>query len=294
MRGPVLVTGAAGFVGGHVVRELGAAAVAGSADVTDRDALSTELREAAPGSVVHLAAAASVADSWHDGAEVWRVNVIGTVTLLETVRAEAPEARTLAVSTGEVYGETPQRPATENDPVAPFSPYAAAKAAAEVECARAARAEGQDVVVVRPFQHVGPGQGERFAIGSWTRQIARLEAQGGGTLEVGDLTVARDLTDVRDVARAYRLLLDPAVPAGVYNVASGRAVALGDVVEILVRLAQCPIEIRQNPARVRNVDVRVLAGDASRLEATTGWKAEIPLETTLADALDHARREKEQ
>jgi GDP-4-dehydro-6-deoxy-D-mannose reductase len=293
MRAPVLVTGAAGFAGAHLIRELGAAAVAGSADVTDPDALAAELRAAAPGAVVHLAAASSVADSWRHGAEVWRVNAVGTVTLLDAVRSEAPEARTLVVSTGEVYGETPERPATEDDPVAPLSPYAASKAAAELDCARAVRAERQDVVVARAFQHVGPGQEERFAIGSWTRQLARLEAQGGGTLEVGDLTVERDLTDVRDTVRAYRLLLEPAVPSGVYNVASGRAVALADVVEILVELARCPVEIRQNPARIRFADVRVLAGDASRLEAATGWKPEIPLEQTLADALDEARREEE-
>ena len=178
---------------------------------------------------------------------------------------------------------------TEEHPFAPLSPYAASKAAAELAAGRAARAEGQDVVVARPFQHVGPGQEERFAVGSWTRQIARLERAGGGTLEVGDLGVQRDLTDVRDVVRAYRLLLDPRVPAGTYNVASGEARPLADVVEILVGLAQCDVEVRQNPARVRAVDVRVLAGDASRLRDATGWRPEIPLEQTLADALEHAR-----
>ena len=107
---------------------------------------------------------------------------------------------------------------------------------------------------------------------------------------MGDLTVERDLTDVRDVCRAYRLLLEPDVPAGTYNVATGRPVRLCEVVEILVGLAQAPVEIRQNPARVRAVDVRVLAGDPSQLAAATGWQAEIPLERTLAEALDEARR----
>ena len=291
MLAPVLVTGAAGFVGAHVVRDLDGAAVPGSADVTDADALAAELRAARPAAVVHLAAVSSVGDSWANAAEFWRVNALGTVTLLDAVRAEVPAARTLVVSTGEVYGNSHGRPAGEDDPVVPLSPYAASKAAAELECARAARVEQQDVVVARPFQHIGPGQDERFAIGSWTRQIARLEKQGGGILEVGNLTVERDLTDVRDVARAYRLLLEPAVPAGVYNVASGRAVSLASVVEILVGLAQCPVEVRQNPARVREVDAGVLVGDATRLESATGWKPEIPLEQTLADALDEARRE---
>lgn len=261
MSGPVLVTGAGGFVGRHLLA-----------------------------AVCHLAAATSVAESWRRGAETWRVNVLGTVALLDAVRAEAPEARTLVVSTGEVYGPTPVGPAGEDTPVAPLSPYAASKAAAELAATRAARAEKLDVVVARPFQHAGPGQDERFAIGSWTARIARLERAGGGELEVGDLTVRRDLTDVRDVTRAYRLLLDPATPAGTYNVCSGRTVELATVLDTLVRLAREPVEVRDNPALRRPVDVPVLAGDPARLEAATGWRAEIPLEQTLADALDEARR----
>lgn len=290
MSGPVLVTGAGGFVGRHLLAELGGRAVAGRADVTDGDALAAELREVAPAAVCHLAAATSVAESWQRGAETWRVNVLGTVALLDAVRAEAPEARTLVVSTGEVYGPTPHGPAGEETPVAPLSPYAASKAAAELAATRAARAEKLDVVVARPFQHAGPGQDERFAIGSWTARIARLERAGGGELEVGDLTVRRDLTDVRDVTRAYRLLLDPATPAGTYNVCSGRTVELATVLDTLVRLAREPVEVRDNPALRRPVDVPVLAGDPARLEAATGWRAEIPLEQTLADALDEARR----
>ncbi|HET9544507.1 MAG TPA: GDP-mannose 4,6-dehydratase [Gaiellaceae bacterium] len=290
MSGPVLVTGAGGFVGRHLLAELGGRAVAGRADVTDGDALAAELREVAPAAVCHLAAATSVAESWRRGAETWRVNVLGTVALLDAVRAEAPEARTLVVSTGEVYGPTPDGPAGEDTPVAPLSPYAASKAAAELAATRAARAEKLDVVVARPFQHAGPGQDERFAIGSWTARIARLERAGGGDLEVGDLTVRRDLTDVRDVTRAYRLLLDPATPAGTYNVCSGRTVELATVLDTLVRLAREPVEVRDNPALRRPVDVPVLAGDPARLEAATGWRAEIPLEQTLADALDEARR----
>ncbi|HSJ95284.1 MAG TPA: GDP-mannose 4,6-dehydratase [Gaiellaceae bacterium] len=290
MSGPVLVTGAGGFVGRHLLAELGGRAVAGRADVTDGDALAAELREVAPAAVCHLAAATSVAESWRRGAETWRVNVLGTVALLDAVCAEAPEARTLVVSTGEVYGPTPDGPAGEDTPVAPLSPYAASKAAAELAATRAARAEKLDVVVARPFQHAGPGQDERFAIGSWTARIARLERAGGGELEVGDLTVRRDLTDVRDVTRAYRLLLDPATPAGTYNVCSGRTVELATVLDTLVRLAREPVEVRDNPALRRPVDVPVLAGDPARLEAATGWRAEIPLEQTLADALDEARR----
>jgi GDP-4-dehydro-6-deoxy-D-mannose reductase len=288
--GRILVTGARGFAGPHVLAELGEHAVASEADVTDPEALAGEVRATRPSAVCHLAAASSVADSWRSGAETWRVNALGTVVLLDAVRDEAPGARTLVVSTGEVYGPTADGPAREDAPTAPLSPYAASKAAAELAAARAARVDGLDVVVARPFQHAGPGQDERFAIGSWTRQIARLEEQGGGELEVGDLTVRRDLTDVRDVARAYRLLLDPEIPAGAYNVCTGRTVALADVVETLVGLARASIEVRQNLARARRLDVPVLAGDPARIERATGWRAEIPLEQTLTDALDEARR----
>jgi GDP-4-dehydro-6-deoxy-D-mannose reductase len=288
-----LVTGARGFAGRHLLGELGEDAVAARIDVTDVDATLAEVEAAQPNAVAHLAAVSSVGESLHGGPEVWRVNVLGTVNVLDAVRTARPRARVLVVSSGEVYGPTASGPADEEQQLAPLSPYAASKAAAELACGQAAREHGLDIVIARAFPHTGPGQDGRFAIGSWTRQIARLEERGGGTLEVGDLTVERDLTDVRDVVRAYRLLLEPAVPAGVYNIASGRAIALAEVVELLIGLARCPVEIRQNPARIRHADVAVLAGDPSKLEAATGWRPEIPLEQTLADALDEARRKEQ-
>jgi GDP-4-dehydro-6-deoxy-D-mannose reductase len=193
-------------------------------------------------------------------------------------------------STGDVYGEAARVPTPEGEAVAPLSPYAATKAAAELACDHAARVHGLDVVVARAFAHEGPGRDERFAVGSWTRQIARLEAEGGGTLLVGDLSSERDLTDVRDVCRAYRLLLDSTVPAGTYNVASGRSVPMEHVVELLVGLANAPVRVAQDAARVRRADIGRLCGDASRLRSVTGWEPEIPLERTLADALGFARR----
>ena len=288
--GRILVTGAGGFVGRHLMSELGEAAVARDVDVTVGEDVVRLLADARPDAIVHLAGWSSVHGSWRSGAEVWRVNAIGTVNVLDAVRETCPAARVLVVSTGEVYGETRDRPAREDDPVAPVSPYAASKAAAELAAARAARVDGLDVVVARSFPHIGPGQDERFAVGSWAAQIARLEAARGGALHVGNLDVARDLTDVRDVCRAYRLLLDRGVPAGVYNVASGRAVPLRRVVEALVSLADSSIVVEPDPARMRPVEVRLLIGDPSRLAGATGWRRQIPLERTLADALDSARR----
>lgn len=290
MREPVLITGGFGFVGRHLQAELGSRAVATAADVTDAEAVADVVREVAPEAVVHLAARASVGSSWANEATVWDVNTIGTVNVLEAVRRERPRARALVASTGEVYGRADEIPTTEGAPVAPVSPYAASKAAAEVACGRAARVDGLDIVVTRAFMHVGPGQDEGFAVGSWTRQIAWFETEGGGALRVGDLSARRDISDVRDVCRAYALLIDRDVPAGTYNVASGSAVAMADVAELLVGMARCPVTIEIDESRLRPADVPVLCGDPSLLARATAWKPQIPLERTLADALEDARR----
>jgi GDP-4-dehydro-6-deoxy-D-mannose reductase len=289
VEGPVLVTGAKGFVGRHLVAQLEGKEVDADADVTDPQAIAEAVRRARPAGVVHLAARSSVASSWRQTAEVWRVNVVGTVNLLEAVRDHAPEARVVVVSTADVYGRAEQIPTPEETPVAPLSPYAAAKAASELAAGRAARTDGLDVVVARSFLHAGPGQSEQFAIGSWTRQIARLEHEGGGTLLVGDVSVRRDVLDVRDVCAAYRALLDPSVAAGTYNIATGSPVELEDVVGRLVGMARCPVSVERDPKRRRPADVPVLSGDPARLAQATGWRPRIPLEQTLADSLEDAR-----
>ena len=281
----VLVTGPDGFVGRHLREELGAAFVPFAGDVLEADAVTAAVREAQPSAVVHLAADSSVAASWESPARAWRVNVDGTVNVLDAVRRERPEARVLLPSTCEVYGNASRFPTPEDEPVRPVSPYAVTKAAAELACAL----PGVDVVVARSFNHEGPGRDDRFAVGSWTRQIARLEGEGGGSLLVGDLSAERDLTDVRDVVRAYRLLLDPAVPAGTYNIASGRSVTMEHVVELLTGLARVPVRVERDESRVRPADIARLCGDAAKLRAATGWEPAIPLEQTLADALAAAR-----
>jgi GDP-4-dehydro-6-deoxy-D-mannose reductase len=282
----VLVTGPNGFVGGHLRTELGEAFVPFEGDVLDGAGLAAAVGEVRPSAVVHLAAQSSVADSWVDVAEVWRVNVLGTVNVAEAICAEAPGARLLFVSSGEVYGRPAQVPTPENAPVAPVSPYGASKAAAELACLQAS---SLDVVVARSFPHIGPGQDQRFAVASWAGQLARFDREGGGELRVGDLDVERDLTDVRDVCRAYRLLLDPRVPAGTYNVASGAPVPLRRVLDLLVEAAGVQVNIVRDEARLRPADIRTIAGDPSRLRSATGWRPEIPLDQTLRDVLDAAR-----
>jgi GDP-4-dehydro-6-deoxy-D-mannose reductase len=287
--GPILVTGAQGFVGRHLLAQLGSAGHSLDVDVTDAQSVARELTAAAPRAVVHLAALSSVGTSWDEAGETWRVNVVGTVNVLEAVRAKAPKCRVLVASTGEVYGPAQRVPTPEDEPIKPVSPYAASKAAAEVACEQARRA-GVDVVVTRAFQHEGPGRDERFAVGSWAAQIARAEEAGRGTVRVGDLSAKRDIVDVRDVCRAYELLLDPSVAGGTFNVAGGRAVEMREVLELLVGLAEAPIGVEPDPARLRPADLPVVCGDASRLREATSWEPMIPLEQTLADTLDAARR----
>ena len=283
----MLVTGPNGFVGRHLRTELGEAFIPFEGDVLDRDALAAAIRDGTPNGVVHLAALSSVADSWVNVAEVWRVNVLGTVNVVEAVRAEAPQARLLFVSSGEVYGRPARVPTPEDEAVAPVSPYGASKAAAELATRQASHEV--DVVVARSFPSVGPGQRRAVAVPSWAGQLARLGAEGGGELRVGDLEVERDLTDVRDVCRAYRLLLEPTVPAGTYNVASGAPVPLRRVLDLLIEAAGADVSVLRDEARLRQADIRVVVGDAERLRTTAGWHPEIPLEQTLQDVLEAAR-----
>jgi GDP-4-dehydro-6-deoxy-D-mannose reductase len=286
---PILVTGPQGFAGSVLVDQLGERALPTDVDVTDAASVADVVQASAPGAIVHLAALSSVTGATEDPGEAWRVNTVGTVNLLEAARSHAPDARILMVSTGEVYGRADRVPTPEDAPLAPVSQYAASKAAAELACGLASRS-GLDVVLARAFQHEGPGRDERFAVGSWTAQIARAEEAGGGTVLVGDLSARRDILDVRDVCRAYELLLDPSVPAQAYNVASGRAVEMRELLGLLVELARCPIEVEPDPTRSRPSDLPVVSGDPARLQAATGWAPTIPLEQTLADALDHARQ----
>ena len=143
--------------------------------------------------------------------------------------------------------------------------------------------------MVRSTNQEGPGRDERFAVGSWARQLASLEAEGGGSLFVGDLSAERDLVDVRDACRAYRLLLDRSVPAGTYNLGSGRTVTMAQVLELLVGLVNVPVRVERDETRARPAEIPRLAVDPTRLQAATGWEPEIPLEQTLADAFEAAR-----
>lgn len=218
-----------------------------------------------------------------------RNNVLSTLNVLEGVRAEAPHSRVLTAGSGETYGAVPEErlPVGEEEQLHPQSPYAVSKASGEMLAGLYASAHGMHVVRARPFNHIGPGQSDAFAIGSFARQIARAELTQSGQpaiLRAGSLEVRRDFTDVRDVVRAYWLLLERA-PPGVYNVCSGRSVALREMVDALVERSATPIRLEHDPSLVRTEELPESRGSFDRLVGATGWRPEIPLAQTLDDTL---------
>ncbi|MBI5710187.1 MAG: GDP-mannose 4,6-dehydratase [Candidatus Eisenbacteria bacterium] len=305
----VLVTGANGFVGPHVVRALAAAgarvhgAGLGSApadspldswcacDVLDPAASDAAVSTARPDAVVHLAGQSSAARSFEQPVETFRLNVAGTALVLEALLRVAPKARVLVVGSSEVYGPQPEGSRVAEDaPFRPVSPYALSKAAAESLALTLAAEHGLDVVATRSFGHTGPGQDARFAVPSFAQQIAAIEAgRAEPVLHVGNLEVTRDLCDVRDVAHAYVALLERGAARRVYNVCRGEGVGLTTLVESLVAMARATVRIEPDPARMRPADLPWLVGDPSAIARDTDWRAGIALEQTLADVLEEWR-----
>ena len=289
------VTGASGFVGHWLVAhlaEMGDEAVpAGAVDVTDEAAIAAAIAEKEPDVVYHLAGLAHVQLSWEQPAEYLRVNAGGTLNVLEAARRCPSQPRVLVVSSAEVYGsvQPAQLPVTEDLPLRPVSPYAASKAAAELVAVQAHLGRGIDVVRARPFNHAGPGQASTFALPAFARRIVEAESEGTGVLRVGNLSAWRDIVDVRDVVRAYRLLMEAGEPGEVYNVCTGHSVEVSDVVRRMLALARSNLGLEVDPALLRPVDVPELRGDPTKLRLATGWEPQIPLDDTLASVLEEAR-----
>jgi GDP-4-dehydro-6-deoxy-D-mannose reductase len=292
-----LITGGRGFVGHWLadhLREQGDQVVVIDleVDVTDPAALLAAMSDAAPDAVYHLAALTHVGESWDEPLRVLEVNVIGTGALLASARQCGTDPRILVVSSAEVYGAVADPsllPLDEESPTAPLTPYAASKLAAEALAAQAYLGHGQRVFVVRPFNHIGPGQSPNFAVPALAKRIVDADRSKASTIPVGNLSARRDFTDVRDVVRAYRLLIESGRPGTVYNVCTGRDVSIREIAEGLLALAGTALELQTDPSLVREVEVPVLRGDAGRLSAATGWKPEIPLEQTLSDVLAYWR-----
>ncbi len=316
------VTGCFGFAGRHLTAELNrrgtrviaidrpgkeppawlaqAQAEPLELDLLDAQAVVAQLHRSAPSQVYHLAALSSAAESFQSPGATLRVNVEGTAGLLEGLRAHAlssPPPRLLAVGSCEEYG-TPddlgERPIAEDHPLRPASPYAVSKAAQTLLCLQYHRAYGLPVVCTRSFTHTGPGQSDRFVFSSFARQVAELEVQppqAGGRIRVGNLEAVRDVSDVRDVVRAYVELLDLAEAGTVVNVCSGRGLRIREGLELLLRRAARPIPVEMDPTRLRPLDVPVFVGNAARLRSILGWIPQIPIERTLDDLLASWRQQ---
>jgi len=288
--GAAFVTGGSGFVGRHLLAELGGGAIAptrAELDLLDAEAVRRALADTRPQRVFHLAAHASVGRSWEDPARVLRDNVAMTVNVLEALRQEAPEAVVVVMSSGEVYGPPERLPVEESAPLRPQNPYAVSKAACDLLAGQYADAHGLRVLRMRAFNQAGPGQSDDYVVGTVTRQVAEAEAAGGGVVRTGNPEVARDYTDVRDTVRAYVAALE--VPAGAYNVCSGRSTTVAEIVEHARRAARVEIRHEVDPSRVRAHDVLEVRGSAELLAGASGWSPQVPLEQTVADALDYWR-----
>ena len=285
------VTGGGGFAGRHLVALLrgnGCEVVAPphrEVDLLDAESVRAAVRDAAPAQVFHLAALASVGRSWETPAETISANQVMTVNVLDAVRHEAPEARMLIASSGEVYGAPKELPVTEQEPLLPTSPYAVSKVGSEYAAGLYEQVYGMRIVRARAFNHAGPGQSADYVVGSLAKQFAAAEVDGSRsvTVRTGDPAVARDFCDVRDVVRAYGLAVDAEPNA--YNVASGRAVTVEELVATLSGVTGLRVKHEMDPALVRPADAPVIQGSAARLQEATGWEPRIGLDQTLADAV---------
>jgi GDP-4-dehydro-6-deoxy-D-mannose reductase len=312
MNGPVLVTGAAGFAGRHLVDSLAADDIptigwwnpggtpppesASRAvrylpvNILDRARVAVAIRDINPSAIYHCAGAAHLGRSWTVTTDTYELNVRGTLHVLEGARAPASAPRILIPGSATVYAPSTTEIGEDHE-LRPSSPYGLSKLAQEMLARKAFNDFGQHVVVARAFNHVGPRQSHDYAASSFARQIARIEAGvAPPVVEVGNLDARRDLTDVRDTVQAYRAILERGRPGGVYNVCSGRAWSLADVLRLLVGFAGVAVEIRPSADRMRPSDTPVVVGDGSRLARELGWAPSIPFEQTLRDLLDDWRR----
>jgi GDP-4-dehydro-6-deoxy-D-mannose reductase len=304
----ILVTGIEGFAGGHLARHLASSghAVFGlhwadaqpglpaelhRGDICDFDATRSLLERTKPDGIVHLAGISSVALSESHQMTTYEVNAMGTLKLLEAVRQLQIKCRIVLISSADVYGRSNVgRPLNEDLPSLPLSPYALSKHMTAEAGLFYHRAFGLDVVVLRPFSHTGPGQTTTFVFPKVADAISQIErGKKEPVIEMGNLQVLRDYTDVRDVVRAYLLALERCTAGETYNVTSGRPIMIKEGVDYLCSLARIPVQVRSSAAKFRPHDIPLLTGDPSKFAAATGWKPEIPFTKTLSDLLDYYR-----
>jgi GDP-4-dehydro-6-deoxy-D-mannose reductase len=308
----VLITGICGFVGGYLYRHLTQAGhtVCGTRiegekipehlkdidicvlDLADKEAVGDMLKAYRPDAICHLAAQSSVAFSWKDPALTYKVNVIGTIHMLEWIRTLGLNPRILLVGSSEEYGKVApdEIPLAEDHPQKPGNPYAASKAGQEMLGRLYADAYGMQIVMVRAFNHTGPGQTPIFVIPDFAKRIAMMEkGLMPKELLVGNLEAIRDFSDVRDIVRGYGMLMEHGRAGEVYNIGSGQGYAIKDLLNELLSMTEEKITVSQDPNRMRPSDVPVLIGDISRIKEHVGWEPEISMDKTLRDVLDYWR-----
>jgi GDP-4-dehydro-6-deoxy-D-mannose reductase len=295
----VLITGAAGFAGGHLAAHL---AESGhelfgvgrtpespvdfeyvTLDLRDPNEVAGTLERVAPDWIAHLAADASVSQSWKDPAGTMRNNFESTLSVLEA----AGDATVLVAGSGEIYGPPQSLPVDERHELRPQNPYAVSKASVDILAGFYADANGSRVVRTRAFNHFGPGQTDLYVVAAFARQIAEAEQAGNDAVVVqtGNLEAKRDFTDVRDVVRAYALLLEHGEP-GKYNICSGTSRSAADILAALARESQLDVKHETDPARLRKHEVMDIRGSHDKLTGATGWQPEIAFEQTIRDTLD--------
>jgi GDP-4-dehydro-6-deoxy-D-mannose reductase len=297
----VLLTGALGFAGQHftaAARAAGLDLVTTSADGEGADlacdilepaSVARAIAEAQPEAIVNMAGQASVAASWREPKHTFELNAIAVLNLLEAIVSRAPGCFLLCVSSAEVYGapELEFLPLTEEAPVRPLSPYGSSKAAMEVLVGQYARSHAVRAGVVRAFNQIGPGQSQEFVASSLSRQMAEAESRGGDRFEmtVGNVSASRDFTDIRDSAQAYVAMVQSNL-TGTYNLCSGRALKIEELIAQMGSCSRLEIEIEIDPALARQSDPPLVVGSSRRLQDEAGWQPQIPIAQTVSDMLD--------
>ena len=310
----VLITGARGFVGQHLIHYLQnslpdveihgtvleepPASIAPTMfyyqlDLKNAQALDEVMVQVQPDHIYHLAAQAFVPRSFEAPWETLENNIRAQLNVIQACMKQHIQPRMLIVSSAEIYGavEPHELPLDEEAVIRPSSPYSVSKVAQDMLGLQYYLSDGLPIMRARPFNHFGPGQNERFVAPAFAMQIARIEAgEQEPIMHVGDLTAKRDFTDVRDIVRAYRLIVEKGQPGEAYNVASGRASSIRVLLDILLGFTQASIQVEVDEARLRPTKIPILQGDATRLREATGWEPMIPMEQTLQDVLDDARQ----
>ena len=306
-----LVIGAAGFVGNYLINEMhnngmecyatklphekfdNEHAEVYDLDIMKKDDIVSLLFEVRPDYIFHLAAQSSVGLAWKNPGLTVDVNIKGSLNLMDAVRELFYKPKVLLIGSGEEYGHIRpgETPITEFNLLRPGNIYAATKACQNMIGNIYAKAYDLDLMMVRAFNHIGPGQAPMFVVSDFCKQVA--EAEKGlrePVMKVGNLAAKRDFTDVRDVVRAYVKLIDTGVPGETYNVGSGNAMAIQDILNMIVSMSSCEIKVEIDPNKLRPVDVPIIEADITKLNQLTGWKPEIPLERTIQETLDYWRR----